>query len=432
MRYGARPRPLRGASSPKRTALRRRRPSRLRPLAILAGIVVAAILLGRYGDGVYRRIAGSGWGSPNADPVSYDSPPPPPVADGPRMDPALTLHTAQAALRIVNVHEHIQGMKSARVLLDAMDKYGVGKTLLMGSSWFTITLQESAGFTRYDEINEDILAVAKAYPSRFEAWPTINPRDDKKLEKFISLHQRGSTGLKLYVGHGFVKQSDKRYMFHTMALDDPSLLPVYQYCQDNFIPIMFHVQLDAKLGPGIADEFVAVLTKFADLKVICPHYMLSSSSPQRLREFLESFPNLYSDISYGHDDFIKSGLNRIHKDPERFRALFRDYPNRFMWGTDLVITDHPSKTAEWTEARFKTYLDMLTQKTYTSLIFPGEIKNGLALDGALLERILYKNYEAFSALRPKGTLPRHSFDWSQLGGKPEGRTPGESLPPPRK
>ncbi len=395
---------------------------------MIAGVIATALAFGRFGDAAYRALTGSD--APKTRHAGERSKQPGPASEGPQLDPALSLQAAQASRRIVNVHEHIQGMKSAGVLLKVMDQYGVGKTLLMGSSWFTMTLQESDGFTKYDEINEAILEVALAHPGRFDAWPTINPRDDQKLEKFISLHQRGATGLKLYVGHGFVKKSDKRYMFHTMALDDPGLMPVYGYCQENFIPILYHVQLDAKLGPGIADEFVAVLTKFPDLKIICPHYMLSSSSQKRLREFLDAFPNLYSDISYGHDDFIKAGLKRIHKDPERYRELFRDYPGRFMWGTDLVITDHPSKTVEWSGERFKTYFDMLAKKTYTSPLFPGESMNGLALDGALLDGILYKNYEAFSALRPKGTVLPRPFNWEPLGGEPVDRAPGQSLPPP--
>jgi hypothetical protein len=43
-------------------------------------------------------------------------------------------------LSTVNVHEHIQSRRQVPQLLRAMDSLGIEKTVLLGSSWFTITL----------------------------------------------------------------------------------------------------------------------------------------------------------------------------------------------------------------------------------------------------------------------------------------------------
>jgi predicted TIM-barrel fold metal-dependent hydrolase len=381
--------------------------------------IALLLVVGRYGDPAITWLAGE----PELEvlPSRYEG-----------MTSIEALQEIQAAGRIINVHEHVQGLSDAERLLEVMDRLGVEKSLLMGSSWFTVTLDERVGFTRYDENNEALLEIVEAYPGRFEAWPTLNPEDEQKLEKLKDLHARGAAGVKLYTGHGYVKRSDGQYMFHTMPLDDPAMLPVYEYCQENFIPLLIHVQTDPKLGPGIAEEFIAVLTQYPDMKVICPHYMLSSGRDSRLREFLDTFPNLYSDISYGHDSFIQQGFARSDKNPEKFRRIFREYPDRFMWATDLVVTDIPSKSVPWIEERFQGYLDMLTQEAFTTVAVPGKALRGLELDPALLEGILYRNYHEFMAKRPKDTRITRSINWSKMGGSPTGRKPGEILPPPRK
>jgi hypothetical protein len=158
--------------------------------------------------------------------------------------------------------------------------------------------------------------------------------------------------------------------------------------------------------------------------------MLSSKSPKRLQELLDTFPNLYSDVSFGHDDFLLPALQRISETPDRFRELFAKYPTRFMFSTDLVVTDEPMKTQQWIQERFQAYFDMLTKRTYTTPLVPGRTLNGLELSPALLERIFYKNYEDFMALKPTNTKANKSVSWDRLGGPPNQRKPGEALPPP--
>ncbi len=330
---------------------------------------------------------------------------------------------------IIDVHEHIASLEDAPKMLAAMDALGIGKTCLMGSSKFTLTLNPSVGFTGYDEINEELLRICEKYPGRFEAWPTMNPRDPDKLDKFKKLVERGAKGLKLYLGHGFVIKKTNQYMFHTTALDDPGMMPVYRYCQDTFIPICLHVNPSL---PGFAEEFVAVLNAFPDLKVVCPHFMLSSSSKfqPRLEELLDTFPNLYTDISFGHDTFVKEGFIRITKIPTKIRNLFARYPTRFMFSTDLVITPEPEKTVSWIEDRYSAYLAMLTQDRYTTPVLAHDSLRGLGLEPELLERVLYKNFQEFTALKPKGTKIARKIDWEQMGVTPVNRKPGEMIPPP--
>jgi predicted TIM-barrel fold metal-dependent hydrolase len=320
-------------------------------------------------------------------------------------------------LETVNVHEHIQSEREAPQLLRAMDTVGIEKTVLVGSSWFTITLDPKVGFSRYDQNNAEILSISANFPGRFEAWPTLNPQDPLKLDKLKRLHDHGATGLKLYIGHGYVSPLTGDYFFHTVAMDDRQLAPIYEYCTENFLPICFHVNPGPKT-PGFAQEFVKVLQSFPDLLIIAPHWALSSIRLSRLRELLCKFPNLMTDISFGHDTYLMAGLRRISRDPEKYRELIAEFPGRAMFGTDLVITAARHKTDGWIRARMKAYLDMLTLDQYKSDILPGQTLRGLGLDQILLDNILSENYRAFRRRRPKGTLVGSHIDWLAFGVTP--------------
>ena len=170
----------------------------------------------------------------------------------------------------------------------------------------------------------------------WEAWPTIDPEDPDKLGKLKNYVANGASGLKLYLGHGHRERNPPGYFFHKMPMDDPKMVPVYAYVQANNIPVMFHVN-PGPTKPGFAKEFISVLKQFPDMKVIAPHFILSSIKESRLREFLDTFPNLYSDISFGRDPYLRRGLTRISKRPQKFHNLFTAYPNRFMFGSDVDL-----------------------------------------------------------------------------------------------
>jgi predicted TIM-barrel fold metal-dependent hydrolase len=343
-------------------------------------------------------------------------------------EPGVTIRRLVDEKRIINVHEHVQGIENMDTLLSEMDALGIGKTILVGSPWFTISLYERAGFTRYDENNAAILAMAKAHPDRFEAWPTVDPSDPTKLEKVKAMVGEGATGIKLYLGHGYTSR-ENRYIFHTMAMDDPGMMPLYEFLEEARLPICYHVN-PAK--PGFLDEFVQVLQAHPNLKVNAPHYFMSSMVHTRLREMLKTFPNLYIDISFGHDDYLKAGLQRVSADVEAFRSLFQDFPERFMFGTDYVVTTLRPKDHAWYQERTQAYLDLLATEQYKTALLPDLPLRGLALSPELLENILFRNYERFQALRPESTPLKGPLDWTQLRVRMVTRAPGQALPPPER
>jgi len=335
------------------------------------------------------------------------------------------LNIIKEKLVIIDVHEHVESFEQAAIYISAMDELGIRKMCLMGSSKFTITLNEEDGFTETDENNEELMKIIAAFPDRFEAWPTVDPLDPNMLDKFQDLFKRGAAGLKLYIGHGYVNKKGE-YMFHTLAMDDPKMLPLYAFCETNYIPVCIHVNPYGG-KKGFAEEFIAVLTQFPDMKVIAPHFILSSIASERLREFLDTFPNLYSDISFG-DYFVADGLKRISKDPDKFRDIFADYPDRFMYGTDLVLTSHPAKNEQWVYDQHKAYIDMLTLENYDTP-FIEESLNGLSLPPDQLAGLFFLNYIRFRESQPQNTQITREIDWSMMNQEQTERKPGESFPP---
>ena len=334
-----------------------------------------------------------------------------------------------AARRIINVHEHVQGEANADALLREMDTLGLARTVLLGSPWFTIALYEQAGFTRYDENNAAIVAMAQAHPERFEAWPTVNPLDGDKVEKLKAMVGEGASGAKLYFGHGYTATRRNTYIFHPIAMDDPMMMGLYEYLAEQHIPVCYHVN-PAK--PGFMDEFVTVLRRFPDLKVNTPHFMLSSMVHSRLREMFATFPNLVADISFGHDDYLKTGLQRISANPAAFRELLATFPERFLFGTDYVVTTLRPHDHDWYGIRTRAYLDMLSRVTYTTPLLPGRTLTGLALAPTLIENVLYRNFETFRARTPQGTILDRTIQWSKLRVPAVERAPGQALDPPRR
>jgi hypothetical protein len=329
-------------------------------------------------------------------------------------------------MALINVHEHLQSSGEAPKLLHAMDETGIDRVVIVGSSAFTITGNYCLGFTRYDENNREIIDLARAHPDRIEAWPTLDPLDHEKLATLRSYHDLGAKGLKLYLGHGFVTPGSGDYLFGPIAMDHPSMDAVYEYCATHRLPVCLHINPGPNT-PGFADEFVTALERHPNLLVNAPHWILSTVRPSRLAELLDVFPNLVTDVSFGVDEFLIAGLRRISRNPLGIRRVVEQHSDRFLFGTDFVVTSARHKTSEWIRIRVETYLSMLTSKQYETPLVPSEVLNGLDLPASILERIGSKNYLEFRAPDRQLITPTRSVDWSRIGVPRLDRAPGERL-----
>lgn len=294
---------------------------------------------------------------------------------------------------IINIHEHIQSTLQLPIMMSAMKATSIWAMGLIGSPIETIVLDGSTTFTKYDKNNEQLLKIANLNPGRFFVFCAVDPRDEDKLDKFKNCIENGGTGLKLYTGHGFY------YETFGMRLDDPRISEIYEYCEKNGIPLVWHVN-----GRKYLDEFENVLQEYPNLIVDCPHFCLLSGKLNELERIFDTYPNLYTDVSFGFIKYTAAGFKRLSKDPQKYREFFKKYKDRIMFGTDEVLTKIKWKDAEYLEARFWCYRDMLEQEIYScSLVDDFEIEedrkpielNGLYLDDEVLNAVYRTTAEKF-------------------------------------
>lgn len=287
-------------------------------------------------------------------------------------------------LRIANAHEHVQSEAAARRYLEAARRNQITKTLLLGSPEATF-IPGKGGFRMEDKNNLELLQLTKRYPGRFIVFAALNPENPDKLAMLEEYVRLGARGVKLYSGHHF---------FHRAPLDETSMLPVYAYCQSRKLPVVLHV------NPALyRDEFENVLRRFPDLKVVCPHFCLSTIRTERFEELMDRYSNLYTDTSFGYLEFMKEAFLRFSKNSRAYRTLVLKYQDRILFGLDLIVTDQDYKTAEWLHGMMRAYRDLLEKDIFYFFALPGVPLRGFGLDLPVLRKIYYQNFERLTGER---------------------------------
>ncbi len=110
---------------------------------------------------------------------------------------------------------------------------------------------------------------------------------------------------------------------------------------------------------------------------------------------MDTYPQLYTDASFGFIEFLKAALLRISQDPEKYRRLILKYQDRIFFGTDMVVTDAEYKTADWMGNVTRAYRDFLEKGTYQFFAIEGMTLRGLHLDRKVLDKIYRTNFEKF-------------------------------------
>jgi predicted TIM-barrel fold metal-dependent hydrolase len=329
-------------------------------------------------------------------------------------DPSVTVEDAPSAdYKVIDIHEHVVDEERAKMLLSAMDDLGIQRACLMGTSWYTFTLSNEFGFERYHENNLDIIAIKNKWPDRFCAFPTLDPTAEGNLERLQDYVARGADGLKLYLGHG---AAHGKGPFHAMPLDDPRMMPIYEYCERTQLPIVFHINLI-----NYFEEFVRVMERYPYLRVNVPHFGLHKNTGKRLRRFewlLERYPNIYTDISFGWYTFHIEGMEALAKWRTRSALFFTLHADRIMYASDLVID--PTRKQAYVDATLRSYRQFLEFEQHRLFLEPEYPMHGLHLDPPALKAIYETTPARFLLLDKDGNLPDRTTNWppAELDGLP--------------
>lgn len=310
---------------------------------------------------------------------------------------------AENTYRITNAHDHLYQLKHLDKYLKAAEQLGVARTLFVASSEFTFAGKGSKTKLN-DWSTKEILTASKAHPGKIIPFATLHPDDPAKIELLKGYVAEGVMGLKLYTGHS---------NFYDRKLDADEMLPVYQYCEEIGLPIVWHVNMD-KYG----DEFAAVMARYPNLTVIMPHFGVGFWRPEGkaiklLDEMIAKHPNLYVDTSFGTREILVGGLEKVSANPDLFRDFYLKHQDRIVWGTDMVVTGNAEKTEAWIASVIRACRDLHEKEHYTFWMgaegskyayrknnIYGEFR-GLALPPEILKKIYETNIDKVLARMTK-------------------------------
>lgn len=258
--------------------------------------------------------------------------------------------------RITNAHDHLYMLKHLDNYLPAAKKLGVTRTIFVASSEFTFLGTKGDKTKLNDWSTKEILKAAKAYPDSIIPFATLHPDDENKVELSKGYVAEGVKGLKLYTGHS---------NFHDRPLDAPEMLPVYAYCEESGLPLLWHVNM-AKY----TKELFRVLDKFPTLTVIVPHLGVGFWRPEGqvmedVTHMLETYPNVYVDTSFGTREILVGGLEKVTNNLAFFKDFYARHQDRIVWGTDMVVTGNKEKTEAWIESVIRACRDLHEKDHYT-------------------------------------------------------------------
>lgn len=175
--------------------------------------------------------------------------------------------------------------RNARRLLSQMDTFGIATSILLIAD-FGPALGEPA--LSIEEVHEHHAAVVEAAGGRLAFFAGFDPSRGAAALRIVKrwTGRRGCAGVKLYPPCGF-------------ELDDERLLPLWQHCNDNGIPVLTHSGSSLPtLGRAqrYPHSIAEVVRRFPDLRITLAHGMVWD--PEGTAELLRRHPaNLYADIS---------------------------------------------------------------------------------------------------------------------------------------
>lgn len=315
--------------------------------------------------------------------------------------------------RIIDTHEHIQNLSQAIKFFPAMKNNAISSIVLVGSP--DQVLFEPKGslkeFTGFEKNNAQLLEITGKYPGRFYAFASFSPNDHNMLEKLKAFIKKGGKGLKLYNGHY------QFYDFYQIPLDAPHMMPVYEWCEKNSVPIVFHAN-----ARYYWPELKHVLDTYPELIVNLAHFCMALIDLDRIATIFNSYPNVYSDISCGEGELAYTTLSYISRHWKLYQELIQTYQDRFLFGADMVVTETPAgrrksnnthgKDSRYVSQVMACYRGMLEQSSYTGVLISRYLEdnnikktaqnsrfNGLALDHKTLEHIYEINPQRFLKIK---------------------------------
>jgi len=246
-----------------------------------------------------------------------------------------------------------------------------------------------------------------------------------------TLRGMGADGIKMIEG-----KVQMRKILPIPDFDAPIYEPYWQELAETQMPLTFHVNdpeefWDPERVPDWAREMgwfygdgtyvnnedqytqvLNVLDRHPDLNVTFAHFFFLSAQLDRLAGYFDRYPNMHVDLTPGIEMYFNFSAN-----PEKARDFFIKYQDRIIFGTDIgaraLLADRDAGIeVEESLARIEVIRGFLEhdgpfQLSHQGFLFGGReaVFQGIDLPEEVLEKIYWRNFEAFAGVTPRPLAP---------------------------
>ena len=279
----------------------------------------------------------------------------------------------------ISTHEHYREGGAFDAYRKVAAELGIRKVILLPTG-------EAPDNRGYREHMASLLELARQQPDFVVPFATVNPPDADAVALLEDAVRKGARGLKLMSGHPD---------FYRAPLDAPPMLALLEAARRLRIPVLMHVS--PVRFPKQLPELEHLLAAFPEVTVVAAHYARMTSDLGAASRLLDTYPNLFMDVSMGR------GLPRYQGEIARwlreYRAFILAHQDRLLWGTDLVLG---KRSEAFIRARIRTDFLLLGTKLYVDPQSGGEpraVEVGLDLPRDVLEGIFSRNPERILGIR---------------------------------
>lgn len=291
-------------------------------------------------------------------------------------------HPRQESRRVIffDVHDHLTPGLDPDKIVQLMDEAGVGRIVLMANRGAT---------------SEELLWALDRYPDRFIVFvPVVGWGWVNKNSEFVNFAERllqsgrfrgmGEFIVKHYPvapqgGVGSLEATNpgrdpegrtKEAPMVDVPPDSPLMRWMWALAGRHQVPVILHMETD---GASVA-ALERILAEFPQVTFIWAHQNpvktqggrfeehARKGDPELLRRLLARYPNLYADISLGYESiFYRPARDRVLS--EGWKALYEEYSDRFMIGTDNAYRDQFERFFVRRAGFMRDWLDQLSPQT---------------------------------------------------------------------
>ncbi len=239
-------------------------------------------------------------------------------------------------------------------LLEEMEEAGVERAVILGQDTHAT---KNPAFRSYTLRNDYIAATAAKSRDRLVPFAGVDPNAGaealKELKRAVT--KLGMRGLKVHSSANSVYINDRRVMF-----------PIYEYCQDAKVPVLFHTGTtglgDCEIKYSKTELIDEVCQRFPDLKVVMAHF--GWPWPDVAIAIALRNPNVFIDVSGWKPKYIPRTILPY------LNGILRD---RFLFGTDYPML----RPKEWMDD-FRASLEPKLKPGTAEKLLSGNAKRLLA------------------------------------------------------